>query len=162
EGEEWSHQRAHHDRSRNQLADARRGRGHSVYGSHSQSLANTLVVEEKECSLAFDGTTQGSAELVTLKRRHGGAIKEVARVQSAVAQKFVQRAMELVRSRTSDGVDDSPRGLSVVGRGVACDHGELLNSIHAEADAEDAGGSPAGVVIHAHSVQPVTGLLGPR
>src|SRR5271163_1211319 len=162
EGEEWSHKRAYYDRSRNQLADACLRRGHRVYSSHSQPLANTLVIEEKEGSLAFDGTTQGSAELVTLKRRHRGAIKEVTRVQSAVAEKFIQRAMELVRSRTSDRVDDAPRGLSVVGGCVARDHGELLNCVHTEGDAEDTGGSPTGVVIHAHPIQPVTGLLGPR
>src|ERR1017187_10410044 len=81
ESQERSHQRAYRDWSRNQLADARRRRGHRVYRRHSQPLANPLVVEEKECSLAFDGTAQGSAKLVSLKRRYRGAIEEVARVQ---------------------------------------------------------------------------------
>ena len=123
-----------------------------------------LLLRVHRSNFEITGFTEqaSTAELVTLERRHRGTIKEVTRVQSAVAQKFIQRAMELVCSRTSDRVDDAPRGLSVVGGCVACDHGELLNSVHAEADAEDTGGSPAGVVIHAHSVQPVTGLLGPR
>jgi hypothetical protein len=49
--------------------------------------------------------------------------------------------MELIRPRASDSIDNTSRSPSVVGRSVACDHGEFLNCIHAKVDAQDACGS---------------------
>ena len=42
-----------------------------------------------------------AAELIALKARDGAAVEEIARVEGVVAQKLVERAVELVAFRTA-------------------------------------------------------------
>ena len=66
--------------------------------------APVFVREEEEQFITLDRTADGPAEIVVTVLGLGGG-KEIAGVQMVVAEKFEQRAVEAVRSRTCDDVD---------------------------------------------------------
>ena len=69
--------------------------------------------------------------------------------------------MKCVRSRFTDGVDHSAGRPPILGRVIAGEHGEFLNRVHAQADADHASRPAVAVIIDAQSVQPVIVLCGP-
>src|SRR5437667_4987948 len=65
-------------------------------------LAEALVVSKNERLVLLNGSTRGTTELISPERRDarvirpGLAVKEVPRIQGAVAQKFVCRTVEVI------------------------------------------------------------------
>src|SRR5579862_8589038 len=105
-------------------------------------------------------TAHRPAELVTPERRLAAQRIEVAAgIEYAVPYEVVDRAVQLVCSLTSDGVNDAPRRPTVLRRRVGRDDVELLDGVHAQCGAGNRTGAAVGVVIDAHSVQPIAVLL---
>jgi len=63
-----------------------------------------------------DGASQVAAELIALERRRlsGSNSKEVAGIQSIVAQELEQFAVELAATRASSQVDNRSRALALI------------------------------------------------
>src|ERR1700694_1649946 len=68
--------------------------------------------------------------------------------------------MNLVGAGARDGVYDSSRGCSVLGRVVASQDGKLLNSVYAEVSAKYAPGTAIGIIVNADAINTVIVLLG--
>jgi hypothetical protein len=61
-------------------------------------LTVTFVVAKAKQLVMAQGAAQGRAEIIALKLRYLRLVEIVTRIQCAVAQKFVCRAVELVSS----------------------------------------------------------------
>src|SRR2546425_6978241 len=66
--------------------------GNECHRGLVQILAESLVVTEHKSLVLLNGPARRAAKLVSLKRRSGTGIKEVARVQGIVAQELKNRA----------------------------------------------------------------------
>ncbi len=76
-----------------------------------------------------------------------GRLEEVAGVEDVVAEVLVDRAMELVRSRAGDDVDDTARRTASLGRVAVGLNRDLLNAFDVRLDAD--GADDAFVVVDA-------------
>src|SRR5262249_2696420 len=91
--EDWPHGR--------EVAASRGQSGNRGDVAVAESDADSVVAAEQEGFVFADRASQGSAELVLAEGRLGRAVqvgKEVRRVQIAVADELVGRAVQLVRS----------------------------------------------------------------
>jgi len=68
--------------------------------------------------------------------------------------------MERVGPRFADGVDNAGGGSPIFGRVIAGEHGEFLNRVHTQVDAEHTAGAGVGVIVDAEPVEPVVVLRG--
>ena len=67
--------------------------------AQAQMLAESFVVRRTRRVLSFlNRPSQRAAEFVALELRDRALIEKVARVQIAVAQEFVQRSVQLIRT----------------------------------------------------------------
>ncbi len=93
---------------RNRRVDARgvgkralahlRIRNHA-HAAQRQRLAEAFVVAEQEQLVLLERAAQRAAELVPAERRRNGRlVEEIARIESAVAQKFEQRSVQRIGS----------------------------------------------------------------
>jgi len=94
-----------------------------------------------------------------LKGGHLGAIEVVAGIHDAVAQELVCRAVEVITACTGDGVNHSAGRFSIIGGGVSCNDGELLDRVGSQHRTQNVPGSATGEVVNAYTVQPVIVLL---
>src|SRR5207245_4710391 len=106
--------------------------------AHRQPLAKSFVISEEEHLVAADRPSQRSAKLVPLKRRYRrriwsfGDVKEVPRVQGAVAQILENGSTPLIRSRSGYNGDLRPGPFSIFGAiGVPKDV-EFTHGVYAE------------------------------
>ena len=100
--------------------------------------APALVIGEDECAVPDDWTSQRRAELVTLVLRTllRGRCEEVPRIQGAVAEKFVCRAVELVGAALEHYVH-LPAGIAPEHRVIRIGGDfELANRIHGRRHAD--------------------------
>src|SRR5690242_15253477 len=86
-------------------------RWHMAEAAEATGFALTLIGDEEEGPVLDKGPTERAAELVVVERilRNGGAVEEVARVDSAVAKEFKCRTVELICSRLGYEVYDRSR-----------------------------------------------------
>ncbi len=63
--------------------------------------------------------------------------------------------MEAVGARLGDGIYDATRGLPVLSREAACQNREFLNRIDTQGCADHVARAAVGIIVDAHSVQPV-------
>src|ERR1700682_2625845 len=94
-----------------------------------------------------DWSAEGEAKLVTLERRDNGAVKEIARVERAVAQELVAGAVKLILARAGHCVNYSAGGSSIISRGVSGDDREFLNRIDPQRRSDDVARSTARIVV---------------
>ena len=152
----------HGDGARREPSLARGRGGNRGHGGDPFVQADPLVVGEEEGLVLPDRRPQGGAELVAGQGRlRGGLVEVVARVQRVVAEELVAGAVEGVRARARDRVDDASRRAAVLRRVVARQHRELLDGVDAQVHAARAPGRAVGVVVDAHAVQAVVVLLRP-
>src|SRR6202043_3848709 len=90
-----------------------------------------------------------AAKLIPLEWRPLASLKEVCRVQLAVAQKFVSASVKCIGARARNRVDNSAGGFAIFRRVVARQNREFLNSVHAQVAAENAARRAIGVVVKA-------------
>src|SRR3974377_935387 len=96
----------------------------------------------------LDWAAERPAKLVAFERwnRLSGVVKVILGVQGSVPQELIGTAMKRICPRASDGIDDSTRSFSVVGRVVTGQNRKLLNGVHTETAAEHAAGCPVGII----------------
>src|ERR1700722_10120630 len=99
--------------------------------SRSQALAENFVIDEKECFVFLNRPSHCTAQLSAMEWWHLWSVEKVSRVKACGTQESVGIAVKLVRSRTSNGTDQTSRGSSIFRRMIARDNGELRDSIDA-------------------------------
>ena len=82
-------------------------------------------------------------------------IEEISRIQRAIPQEFIGIPVELIRARAGDGVNDSARGPSILGRIVAGNDRELLNRVYTQRCAQHTSRSSVRIVIEADPVESI-------
>src|ERR1700730_13628707 len=130
-------------------------RRHEIDLGDTLRLSDTLVVHEKECAVFQDRTANSAAKLVPLERRSPeatGIFKVIGRVQPAIPEELVNATVEFVCSRACGGVDDTSRGLTVLGGIVARQDRELPNGIHAQVSSQHTAGCAIGVIVEANAI----------
>ena len=91
-----------------------------------------------------------------------GAVKEISRIQRAVAKKFVHVTVKRIGSRARYRIDYTSGSPSVIRRIVAPQNGDLLHGVDAEIIAKHAARGAVRVVIDADTVEPIAVLIRPR
>src|SRR6202022_3243533 len=129
---------------------------------NTERLAESFIVSENKCAIFFDWRSCRAAELIALERRNYRTIKEISSIESAVAQKLIQRAMERVFAGACNHVDYAARGSSVVGWIIAAKDRNLLHGIDSKIVAEYAARCAIRIIVDADSIQTVTILIRPR
>src|SRR5207244_4700519 len=87
-----------------------RSEGNDSGGGVAQPCA--LVGPKVEELVFFDRSAHAAAELIAFERvLHGG--EELTGVQISIAKKVKQTAVDLVRARARDNVDDAAAGIAV-------------------------------------------------
>src|SRR3984893_703664 len=122
-------------RSRGELPVARCRRRYGIDRGHAQRLAESFIVPKNDRAILLDWRSCRAPKLIALERRNS-AVKEISRIQSAVAKKLIDVTVESVCPRAGDRVDYPSRGSSVVGRIIAPQHRYLLDSIDSQIVAE--------------------------
>src|SRR6185312_4317780 len=98
----------------------------------SEVLAIALVVAEEKKLVAADGAAERTAELIALKFGGGTDVEVIARVESAVAKKFIRVAVDVVCAGHGDDADLRSSALAVVCSVGIGDDVEFAHGIHAE------------------------------
>src|ERR1700730_4370316 len=93
-------------------------------------FAESLIVPEEERVVLPNRPPQRSPELVPPECRDRCGIKVISSVQRAVAQKLIRIAVELIRPRARNRVDDATGGPPILSRIVTRQYGKLLDGIH--------------------------------
>jgi hypothetical protein len=72
-------------------------------------LPHSFVIAEDEGAVFDDWPASRCAELVAAKGRYWATrnVEKIPRIQCAVAQKLISRAMELISTRFGDGIHDA-------------------------------------------------------
>src|SRR5260370_12847891 len=120
-----------------------------------QRLPQALVVSKDKGFVLLDRSPRGYTELVSAERGDGGRVKVVARIERAVAQKFVGAAMKAICAGASDGADHATRHSPILGALIRGQNGELGYRVYPQVAAEDAARSLVRVVVDADSIQQI-------
>jgi hypothetical protein len=122
---------------------------HGLDRSNALGLPNGFEVGKEEGTVLNDRSASGPAELIALERRlrGGGILEEIPRVEGTVPEKLINAAVERIRARSRNGVNDSTRGLAVLRRIVTGKDRKFLNGIHTETSAENTAGSAVRIVV---------------
>src|SRR4029077_12001618 len=113
---------------------ARRIGGHGVQPRYALRLANPLVIAKDKQFVLDDRISGRSSELIAAEGRFCDTpriVKEIGRIQGAIAQKLVDTSMKLIRPRPGDGVHYAARRPAVLGGIVAGGHGKLFDGVNA-------------------------------
>src|SRR5579884_183075 len=97
-----------------------------------EMLAESFVVAKQKGPVLADRSSECATELIPRESWHRRSIKEVARIEGAVAQVFVQRTMELVGAGAGNDEHLRTGTLAVLGGVRITQHVELAHGIHAE------------------------------
>src|SRR5215472_2527832 len=73
-----------------------------------QILSKALIIPENKSLVLLNRSACSNAKLVALERRGAAYIKEIRSIEGTVADKFIHRAVPLVRARLSSDDDLSP------------------------------------------------------
>src|SRR5579871_3348057 len=95
-------------------------------------LTETLVIAKDKSLVLLDRSADGSSEFVALKLRDIPEIEEISRVECAVAQEFIDRAVDFVGARGGYDAYLRSRSLSILSAVGAADHVELADSVDAQ------------------------------
>src|SRR5206468_4863823 len=120
----------------------------------------SIVIREDECAILLDRTSERTSEFIPLDRRNP-RIKDISRIQVAVAQKFIDASVEGVRAGARYGINDSARGPAVLGGIVAAQHRKLLNGVDAEIVTQNTSWRSVRVVVDAHAIEAIVILIRP-
>ena len=125
----------------------------------SQGLAQSFVIGKDKGAFFLDRASRRAPELIAFE---GGnrAVKEVSRVQSAVAEELIHVSVKAVGSRARHGIDHAARGPAVSGGVVAAQHRKLLDGVDAQVGTEHAARCAVRVVVDADPVQTIVVLIG--
>src|SRR5258708_5495583 len=136
---------------------------HLIYVGNPFGLTDSFIVGEKEGLVLDDRPADASPKLIPLKRCFVKCrvLKIIARVQSTVADKLIDAAVEIVGSGAGDSIYHTAGSFPIFRGIVAGQYGKLLNSVNAKIAAEDAAWSSIRVVIQANPVETVVVLLRP-
>src|SRR5207249_1761737 len=108
----------------------------------------SFIIAENERTVLPKRSSEGTAELISFERRNSG-VKKISRIQSAVAQEFINTSMKRVRSRARYSVDNPACSPAVLSRIFASQNGKLLHSIHTEVVTQNTSRRSIGVVVDA-------------
>ena len=108
-------------------------------------LAEAFVITKEEELVLLDGTAQRAAEAVAPEWRDGALVEEIARVERAIAQEFVERAVQAIAAGGRDDADLRAGALAVFGAVGVGDHVEFAHPVHAQ---QLAAGASRGIVDH--------------
>src|SRR3984957_17083156 len=97
-----------------------------------EGLAGYFIVREEKCLIFHDWPTNRCAKNVALKVRNVPVVEEVACIERAVAQKFVSRSMQLIRSVRRDNVDLRAGPLAVFSSVRVFNDGEFAHGVDAK------------------------------
>src|SRR4029077_11336887 len=100
-------------------AQSRVGREHIAIACKPFCLAKAFIVAEDEEPILEDGSTGRGAKQIALERRIRAIVYPVEvrpRVQRAVAKKFVNSPVELVRAGAADTVHHAAGRAAILGR----------------------------------------------
>ena len=103
-------------------------RRHRIHLRDSLRLAQTFVIGEEECAIFHNGSTDGTAELIPMKRGLG-RVEEIPGVERAIADVFKCVAMEILRSRSCRSANNAARRAPELRWVIARQHGELLHGV---------------------------------
>ncbi len=95
-------------------------------------LPVTFVVTKPEQLVMAHRAAECGAEVIALKLRDICLVEIIARVQGAVAQKFIHRAVEFVSSRSGDDRYLRARALAVIRAISIADHVEFADRVHSQ------------------------------
>src|SRR4029077_10663582 len=105
----------------------------------------------------FDRSADGEAKLVPLEGRLSVSVRVVlpcGRVENTIAEKLIDRSVELVRSGLGDHVHDASDSSAELGAVVGGQHLKLADSVNAqESTARAARRSEKGVAVDIHAVE---------
>ena len=124
-------------------------------------LPDAFVIGEEKRAIFIEGPADSAAKLVALEGGLWGEriLKEIAGIESTVAEKFVDAPMKRIGARASDGINDATGRFAVLRGIVAGEDGELLDGVDAEVSAEHAARGAVGVIVEADAVQTIVILL---
>src|SRR5579884_2079341 len=106
--------------------------GHKRHIAQAEMLAKAFVVAENEKLVFLDGAAERGAEFVALELGDIALVEEIARVQIAVAEEFINTAVKLVCSGSRDDTDLRAGALAVLGAIGIRNYIELAYGIDAE------------------------------
>ena len=95
-------------------------------------LAITFVISKQEQLVFLERPAQSSSEHIALELRDASLVKEIARVQRAVAKKFVHAAMQLIGARCGNDAHLSARPLAVLRSVGVRHHVEFAHRVHSQ------------------------------
>ena len=101
------------------------------------AIALSFVVDEEKIFVAADGTSQGCAELILVKRFGAGGEK-VAGIERVVAKEIVEVAVKGVRAGFGDDGSSSAAGFAVLGGSVGSQDAEFVDGVDRSAQGEAA------------------------
>src|SRR5260370_13618120 len=137
----------------------------SIEGRHRGQCGDALgltyafIVREEKSAVLDHGAANRAAQLVSFKRWNCGSIEEIPSIQRAVSDKSVNASLQPIRPGASNCVDDAAGSLSIFGRVIAREDGELLNGIYAQVSSQDAARCPVRVIVDTRAVETIIVLL---
>ena len=93
------------------------------------SLAQALIINEKEQLVFQDRPAERASKLVAVIRGSCAVIEEVAGIQRSIAVEFEGAAVKAVRSRLQRGHQDCATGPAIFGGCHARLHAEFVDSV---------------------------------
>ena len=106
--------------------------GNQRHRAQPPVLPEAFVVAEEKQLVLLHRAAQRRAKLVALELRNRRLVKVVARIESAVAQKFKYRAMQTVGAGGGHDAHLRAVALAVAGAVGVCHHVELAYRIHSQ------------------------------
>src|SRR5690348_7224143 len=88
--------------------------GHQRHIAESEVLTIALIIAEEKELVAADGAAERTTELIALKFGDGADVEIIARVEDAVAEKFVHVAVDVVCAGHGNDADLRSSALAIV------------------------------------------------
>src|SRR5882762_4494091 len=95
-------------------------------------MSESFIVSEQKCLVPPDRTAERASKHIAPKRRNTAMIKKIPRIQSAVAQEFVNVAVEFIAPRGGHNVHLCPRPLPVLRAISVLHYGKFAHGVHAQ------------------------------
>src|SRR4029077_6958350 len=105
-------------------------RRHRVHRGHAERLAQPFVISENKGAAFLDRQSCRASKLIALEGGNDRAIKKIACVESAVAEKFVQGSVESILAGAGHPVDHAAGSSAIFGGIVAPENGNLLDRVN--------------------------------
>src|SRR5882762_6315742 len=95
-------------------------------------MSESFIVSEQKCLVPPDRTAERASKHIAPKRRNTAMIEKIPRIQCAVAQEFVNVAVEFIAPRGGHNVDLCPWPLAVFRAISVLHYRKLAHRIHAQ------------------------------